>query len=74
MSQLFRDQQLTLTCGQCGHQSKETVARLETSPDVTCPRCGVVTHYDGRQLKAKLGEVDKAIEKLGQTLKKAPKR
>ena len=74
MSSFFGDQKLTLTCGQCGHKSEETVRRLETSPKIACPKCGVVTEYDASDFKAKLADVDKSIEKLKKSFGKLGKR
>lgn len=62
MSHLFGDQQLALTCAKCGHQFHETVARLETDPDIPCPECGVVTHYEASQFRSALTEADQALE------------
>jgi uncharacterized Zn finger protein len=70
MSKLFRDQKLTLTCPKCGHKTQQTVARLETSPDLPCPKCGVVTKYDARQFKAELAKADKAVDDLMKSFKK----
>ena len=74
MGKLFRDQKLTLTCGQCGHKTEQTVARLETSPKIPCPKCGVVTEYDASQFKSQLAKVDKSVEDLMKSFKKFGKR
>ncbi len=66
----FDDQELTLECLKCGHKFPETVARLKTSPDISCPSCGTVTHYDAEQFRQGLADADAAIDSLKDTIKK----
>ena len=70
MSKFFGDQQLTLTCLKCGHQFQETVTRLETSPDIPCPECAVVTHYEASQFRSALAEADQALDDFAKEVRK----
>jgi predicted nucleic acid-binding Zn-ribbon protein len=60
-----------LKCLKCGHDFQEEIARLETDPDLACPACGVVTHYDAEDLRRAMKEADEATDKLADALRDA---
>lgn len=59
-----RSQVLELPCGKCGYEFQETIARLESNPDLTCPKCGTVNNFDFNDVAAKLKEMEESIRKI----------
>jgi transcription elongation factor Elf1 len=70
MAKYFGDHKLTLKCRKCGHQSQQTITRLETSPDIKCPSCGVITHYDAKSLRDGMREADRALDDFRKAVEK----
>ena len=54
-------QQLGFGCSKCGYQLRETIARLNTSPNLVCPGCGITIQVDASQFARKITEMNKAI-------------
>lgn len=69
MADLFRDVDLTLTCGHCQHQFKAAVATLETSPTLACPACGTRTKYEASELRDTVKRANAAVDELKRTIK-----
>ena len=70
MSKHFDDFLLPLPCLKCGHKFEVSVARLKTSPDVSCPKCGVATRFEASQFRDGLAEADRALDDFAAELKK----
>ncbi len=73
MPGFFDDQTLTLTCGQCGHETEHTVSRLKTRPAVICPKCGVVTEFNAAEFREGIRRAEKALDDFWKTLPKTIK-
>ncbi len=70
MAKYFGSGDLPLKCLKCGHKFSEKVAVVETDPDIACPSCGVVTHYDAKDVRRAMRDVAKAIDGLKDTISK----
>jgi len=55
------------TCPKCGKKIKKKIRSLDRNFD--CPSCG--TTFDAKELKKGFASVDKSIEDLQKTLRKA---
>lgn len=65
MSEIFnRNVKLPVGCGKCGYKIEETIRRLEQNPKLTCPNCGAITQVDATDLKAKLREAERMLERI----------
>jgi ribosomal protein S27E len=45
---------LMVRCEHCGNESVETLARLQSSPSVSCNRCGIIRTYDADEVRQQL--------------------
>jgi hypothetical protein len=70
MAKYFGDAAIPLKCSKCGHESQQSIALLETSPRIVCPACGVATKYNAEDFRAKMRDVDKAVDKLKDAFRK----
>jgi len=61
---------LAVPCLKCGHKVEETIARLETSPNLTCPACGAFFKYHAEDFRRNFKKADEALAKLGWNLKR----
>lgn len=51
MNSVFDDFLVSAPCDKCGNEFDETMARLKTSPDLTCPECGYRISVYGSNLR-----------------------
>jgi hypothetical protein len=61
---LDRDTVIPFPCPKCQHEIKETIARLETNPTLTCAACNTSFGVDAEELRRGLQEVDQSLAKL----------
>jgi len=74
MTQNFTDQiKVDITCSACSQSFKESVTRLQTNPELACPRCGhrIQVKFEGG---ASLEKVNQSYRNLQKTLDKIGKR
>jgi DNA-directed RNA polymerase subunit RPC12/RpoP len=50
MTSVFDAFLVPVPCDKCGDEFEETMARLKTSPDLTCPGCGHTIKVDGSKM------------------------
>lgn len=53
---------VNVPCPKCGHKTEQTVATLEMSPRLRCPRCLVLFRVDARKIMQRLKEAEAKIE------------
>ncbi len=68
MPGFFDNHTLSIPCGKCGHETEQTVSRLKTSPEITCPTCRVATRYNAAELREGIRRAEKALEKVADDL------
>src|ERR1700730_17917185 len=61
---LDRNVNVPIPCPKCEKEVKETIARLETNPTLTCPACGTAFKVESEELVRGLKELEQQITKL----------
>jgi hypothetical protein len=61
---LDRNFQIPFPCPKCQNEIKETIARLEANPTLTCPGCNTSFGVDAEQFRRGLQEVEQSLAKL----------
>jgi len=64
MKSILDNDTVDVPCPHCGKKLKERVAKLKTSPHLTCRHCGQGFDVDAKQFKAATEKVDKAVADL----------
>lgn len=59
-----RSQRLSFRCDECGTELQESIARLETNPELTCTGCQSVVHINADDLRIKLIEAERDIQRF----------
>lgn len=52
---------LPVPCPACSHENLETLARLETDPQITCNGCGKVIQINASELRTGVNQVEKSL-------------
>jgi transcription elongation factor Elf1 len=55
--------EIAFQCPSCGHELKQTIARLKGNEHMTCSGCGIGINIDTNRLAKATEEIQKAIEK-----------
>jgi len=61
---------LDIPCPKCKHKIPETVGRLETNPDLTCPNCGASFQIEAEELKRVLADAERALAEFKRKLER----
>ena len=64
-----RSLKVAIPCPKCKRNIPESIRRLETSPDLTCPNCGTVFRLDVEEFRKVLGKAEQQWGDLGRKLK-----
>ena len=73
MKSTFDNQEVSIACPKCNHETKQKVARLRGNPKIHCPACSAEIAVDARQLDKQLGALDRQIADLSKRLSKTIK-
>lgn len=61
---MFDDTKIDIPCPDCGRESKQTIRRLKTNPELSCS-CGARFHVKADQLRRTLKKIEDSLKRLG---------
>lgn len=56
--------EIEFQCPSCGHDLKQTIARLKAERQMICPGCGIEINIDSDRLANAAEEIQKAMRRL----------
>jgi len=73
MNSVLDSQAIAIPCPQCGHKLSQTIGKLKTKPDLTCPRCSTRFKVDATDMRREVAKVEKTLADLQRTLSRLGK-
>lgn len=73
MKSMLDSQAIAIPCPNCGHKLSQTIGKLKTNPELTCPKCSNRFKVDATDMRREVAKVEKSLADLQRTLGKLGK-
>jgi hypothetical protein len=64
MAGLLDDEELEISCDDCGRVHKKTLGWLKRNHEIRCP-CGTLLKLDTRELRSQMDKLDRDLREMG---------